>query len=1341
MGPRVWLLPLGCCLLLPWLDPVSAQEVCAGTINDMSVTGDTRNQYIGMVQMYNNCEIVLGNLEISSLDQQHDLSFLRTIREVTGYVLIAMNMFQYLPLENLRVIRGVQLYDTNFALFVAINGRVNGNQGLRQLGFTHLTGVECHPSCKKGCWGPGEHDCQTLTKNICAAQCNGRCFGTNPNECCHDECAGGCTGPRETDCFACQHFNDNGACVPRCPLPLLYNKLTFELVPNPDIKYQYGSFCVKSCPHNFVVDQSSCVRACPSYKMEEEEKNGVKMCKHCSGLCPKSCEGTGKGSKYEMVDSNNIDLFINCTKILGNLDFLVTSFEGDDFHKILPIDPEKLNVFRSVREITGYLNIQAWPKHIQDLSVFSNLTTIEGRSLYNRGFSLLVMKNQNLTSLGFRSLREISAGKVYITDNSQLCYYNTIKWSTVFRERKQGTDIKTNRPWKTCVSEGHVCHPLCSNAGCWGPDPDQCLSCRNYSREGTCVATCNLYEGEIREHAQQNQCLQCHPQCQLIEGGPTCNGSGTDNCVKCANFRDGPHCVAGCLHGIMGDRGPIFKYPDASKVCHPCHENCTQGCRGPALEDCIEMASRATDSTKLATIIAVSVVCSLFVLCSTVLLVLLYWRGRKIQKKRAMRRYLEKGESLEPLDPSEKANKVHVRIFKETELKKLKVLGSGVFGTVHKGVWIPDGDSVKITVSIKMIQDRTGRQTFHAVTDQMLAMGSLEHDYIVRTIGICLGTRLQLVTQLLPMGSLLEYVRKNKDSHLISPQLLLNWCVQIAKGMYYLEEHRMIHRNLAARNILMKTNNIVQVADFGIADLLYPDDKKYFYNEVKTPIKWMALESIHFGKYTHQSDVWSYGVTVWEMMMFGAEPYAGVRLSEVPDLLEKGERLSQPQICTIEVYMVMVKCWMIDENIRPTFKELANEFTRMARDPPRYLVVKRESRSHSTTLNGETLAETVLYDEEMEMESDLEEEEVNSLFNVSMNYPSSRQRIDTSRSHSQLSPGAGYIPMNQTPVAVSRESTSRLSDLGSRHTLRVRKESTGRTLSESSEGCGTASEKDPNEDVSVCGSLSCRHRTRQDSAYHSQRESLLAAPTTPDTDEDINGYVLAQQGNQDPASAMLTISTQGALKEPQKRPVFSGGREEGDIEADGEYKYMNKVSTPGLVPQMAVAPEHVEYEYMDVRSSRSTSDGSKYSSRPHSLLTEIPQSQLEEDGDEEYEYMNKRSTRSSSRGTLGSSGAELEDYTYMNGDGGRRGSVLLAGTPTARKSLVEQGYEEMDSLAAPTTLHCATLPAKIMSPCHKEAYPNGYMKSLRTLEDKDGAFDNPEYWHSNLFPRADAVRT
>ncbi|TMS06314.1 Receptor tyrosine-protein kinase erbB-4, partial [Larimichthys crocea] len=152
---------------------------------------------------------------------------------------------------------------------------------------------------------------------------------------------------------ACTNFNDSGACVTQCPQPFVYNPTTFQLEHNPRAKYTYGAFCVKKCPHNFVVDHSSCVRACPSNKMEVEE-NRIKMCIPCTDICPKACDGIGTASLQtaQTVDSNNIDKFVNCTKINGNLVFLITGIKGDVYHNIEALDPEKLNVFRTVREIT-----------------------------------------------------------------------------------------------------------------------------------------------------------------------------------------------------------------------------------------------------------------------------------------------------------------------------------------------------------------------------------------------------------------------------------------------------------------------------------------------------------------------------------------------------------------------------------------------------------------------------------------------------------------------------------------------------------------------------------------------------------------------------------------------------------------------------------------------------------------------------------------------------------------------------------------------------------------------------------------------------------------------------
>uniref|UniRef100_A0A8D0HBK6 Receptor L-domain domain-containing protein n=1 Tax=Sphenodon punctatus TaxID=8508 RepID=A0A8D0HBK6_SPHPU len=115
--------------------------VCTGTLNGMSVTGDVQYQYQTLHKMYNNCEIVMGNLEIVLIHHNQDLSFLQTIREVTGYVLIAMNVFSRLPLDSLRVVRGTQLYEDRYALFVLLNYHINASHALRQLRFSQLTEI------------------------------------------------------------------------------------------------------------------------------------------------------------------------------------------------------------------------------------------------------------------------------------------------------------------------------------------------------------------------------------------------------------------------------------------------------------------------------------------------------------------------------------------------------------------------------------------------------------------------------------------------------------------------------------------------------------------------------------------------------------------------------------------------------------------------------------------------------------------------------------------------------------------------------------------------------------------------------------------------------------------------------------------------------------------------------------------------------------------------------------------------------------------------------------------------------------------------------------------------
>ncbi|KAK1802683.1 hypothetical protein P4O66_004182 [Electrophorus voltai] len=179
-------------------------------------------------------------------------------------------------------------------------------------------------------------------------------------------------------------------------------------------------------------------------------------------------------------------------------------------------------------------------------------------------------------------------------------------------------------------------------------------------------------------------------------------------------------------------------------------------------------------------LIAAGVIGGMFVAVVVALGFAVYIRRKSIKKKRALRRFLET-ELVEPLTPSGTApNQAQLRILKETELNRVKILGTGAFGTVYKGIWVPEGERVKIPVAIKILNETTGPKANVEFMDQeALIMASVEHPHLVRLLGVCLSPTVQLVTQLMPHSCLLDYVHEHKDN--IGSQMLLNWCVQIAK--------------------------------------------------------------------------------------------------------------------------------------------------------------------------------------------------------------------------------------------------------------------------------------------------------------------------------------------------------------------------------------------------------------------------------------------------------------------------------------------------------------------------------------------------------------------------------
>ncbi|XP_044777485.1 receptor tyrosine-protein kinase erbB-2 isoform X4 [Neomonachus schauinslandi] len=998
-------------------------QVCTGTDMKLRLPASPETHLDMLRHLYQACQVVQGNLELTYLPANASLSFLQDIQEVQGYVLIAHSQVRQVPLQRLRIVRGTQLFEDNYALAVLDNGEPpEGGAseagaapgGLRELQLRGLTEIlkggvliqrnpqlchqdtilwkdifhknnqlalmlidtnrsracpPCSPACKDPhCWGASSGDCQSLTRTVCAGGC-ARCKGPKPTDCCHEQCAAGCTGPKHSDCLACLHFNHSGICELHCPALVTYNTDTFESMPNPEGRYTFGASCVTACPYNYLsTDVGSCTLVCPLNNQEVTAEDGTQRCEKCSKPCARVCYGLGMEHLREVraVTSANIQEFAGCKKVFGSLAFLPESFEGDPASNTAPLQPEQLRVFEALEELTGYLYISAWPDSLPNLSVFQNLRVIRGRVLHecehssHSGAYSLTLQGLGISWLGLRSLRELGSGLALIHRNARLCFIHTVPWDQLFRNPHQALLHSANRPEAECVGEGLACYPLCAHGHCWGPGPTQCVNCSQFLRGQECVEECRVLQGLPREYVKDRYCLPCHSECRPQNGSVTCFGAEADQCVACAHYKDPPFCVARCPSGVKPDLSfmPIWKFADEEGTCQPCPINCTHSCADLDERGC-PAEQRASPVTS---IIAAVVGILLAVVVGLVLGILIKRRRQKIRKY-TMRRLLQETELVEPLTPSgAMPNQAQMRILKETELRKVKVLGSGAFGTVYKGIWIPDGENVKIPVAIKVLRENTSPKANKEILDEAYVMAGVGSPYVSRLLGICLTSTVQLVTQLMPYGCLLDHVREHRGR--LGSQDLLNWCVQIAKGMSYLEDVRLVHRDLAARNVLVKSPNHVKITDFGLARLLDIDETEYHADGGKVPIKWMALESILRRRFTHQSDVWSYGVTVWELMTFGAKPYDGIPAREIPDLLEKGERLPQPPICTIDVYMIMVKCWMIDSECRPRFRELVAEFSRMARDPQRFVVIQNEDLGPASPLDS-TFYRSLLEDDDM----------------------------------------------------------------------------------------------------------------------------------------------------------------------------------------------------------------------------------------------------------------------------------------------------------------------------------------------------------------------------------------
>ncbi|XP_069091177.1 tyrosine-protein kinase Mer isoform X2 [Pleurodeles waltl] len=272
-----------------------------------------------------------------------------------------------------------------------------------------------------------------------------------------------------------------------------------------------------------------------------------------------------------------------------------------------------------------------------------------------------------------------------------------------------------------------------------------------------------------------------------------------------------------------------------------------------------------------------------------------------------------------------------------------KVLGEGEFGSVVEGELIlPDEGSQKVAVKTMKLESLSHRE-IEEFLSEAACMKDFHHPNVIKLLGVCLEVssrqtpKPMVVLPFMTYGDLHSFLlcsRLHTGPQYVPLQTLLKFMIDIALGMEYLSSRNFLHRDLAARNCMLRDDMTVCVADFGLSKKIYSGDYYRQGRIAKMPVKWIAIESLADRIYTVKSDVWAFGVTMWEIITRGMTPYPGVQNHEMYDYLLQGHRLKQPNECLDELYDLMYLCWRADPVDRPTFTDLKIELEKQLKRLP-----------------------------------------------------------------------------------------------------------------------------------------------------------------------------------------------------------------------------------------------------------------------------------------------------------------------------------------------------------------------------------------------------------------------
>ncbi|XP_021798638.1 focal adhesion kinase 1 isoform X44 [Papio anubis] len=281
-----------------------------------------------------------------------------------------------------------------------------------------------------------------------------------------------------------------------------------------------------------------------------------------------------------------------------------------------------------------------------------------------------------------------------------------------------------------------------------------------------------------------------------------------------------------------------------------------------------------------------------------------------------------------------------------------RCIGEGQFGDVHQGIYMsPENPALAVAIKTcknctsdsvreKFLQEACHYTSLHwnwcryisdpnldaaqtlgipDIRNYKLTMRQFDHPHIVKLIGVITENPVWIIMELCTLGELRSFLQVRKYS--LDLASLILYAYQLSTALAYLESKRFVHRDIAARNVLVSSNDCVKLGDFGLSR--YMEDSTYYKaSKGKLPIKWMAPESINFRRFTSASDVWMFGVCMWEILMHGVKPFQGVKNNDVIGRIENGERLPMPPNCPPTLYSLMTKCWAYDPSRRPRFTEL-----------------------------------------------------------------------------------------------------------------------------------------------------------------------------------------------------------------------------------------------------------------------------------------------------------------------------------------------------------------------------------------------------------------------------------